>query len=60
MVIRQVDLTIQFIGPQLTVYWLLKDRGRVIENILSKFEIMTIVNSNKLNVPTTKNATYPE
>ncbi len=45
-----------------TVYsrWLLRDRGKIVENILSIFEIMTILNSNKLHVPTIKNVIYPE
>ena len=40
--------------------WLLRDRCRVIENILNIFEIMTTLNSNKLHVPTIKNVIYLE
>jgi len=40
--------------------WLLRGRGKVIENILGIFDIMTILNSNRLHVPTIKNVVANE
>jgi hypothetical protein len=43
-----------------TVYsrWLLRDRGPVVDNILDIFDVMAILNSNRLNVKTIMESTY--